>query len=122
MDFGLETSVNCKAYQHCAHTASTAVNVPRKSPHAKARDRIAWQPSSLGLTELFDTNLCRTQRVETQYFAGLSAIDQYKNRADALRALLRRVFVQERIKRWLATPKIDTVMPLGVKNLFLKHA
>ena len=122
VDFGLETSVDSKPDQHCAYTASSAFNVSRKSTHAKARDRIAWQLSALGLTELFDTNLRRTQRVEAQYFSGLSAINQYKNRADALSALLRRVFVQIRIKRWFATPKLGTVMEPGVKNLFLKHA
>lgn len=122
MDSGLETSVDGKTYQHCAYTASMVFNVPRKAPHAKARDRIAWQLSSLGLTELFDVNLCSTQCVEPQYFAGLSAINQYKNRADALCALLRRVFVQKRIKRWLATSKVGAVMDLGVKKLFLKHA
>lgn len=122
MDSGLETSVDSKTYQHCAYTAALVFNAPRKAAHAKARDRIAWQLSALGLTELRDANLCGTQRVEPQYFAGLGAINQYKNRADALCALLRRVFVQKRIKRWLATPKVGAVMPLGVKQLFLKHA
>lgn len=122
MGFGLETSVDSKPDQHCAYAASMVFDAPRKAPHAKARDRIAWQLSALGLIELFDTNLCRTQRVEPQYFSGLGAINQYKNRADALCALLRRVFVQERIKRWLATLKVSAVVPLGVKNLFLKHA
>lgn len=122
MVFGLETSVDSKADQHVAYTASMVFNAPREAPQAKARDRMARQLSPLGLTELFHTNVCRTQRVEAQNFARLGATNQYKNRTDALCALLRRVFVQKRIKRWFATPKVGAVMPLGVKKLFLKHA
>jgi len=122
MHFGLEASVNRQTYQHCADTVSLVVNVPRKAPHAKARDWIAWQLASLGFTELFDANLRRTQRVEPQYFAGLGTIHQHKNRADALCALLRRVLAQKRIKRWFATLKVGAVMPLGFKKLLLKHA
>lgn len=119
---GLQTSVYGKTYQQRSQMVSTGFNVARKAPHSKARNRVAGQLFSFDLTELFDTDLCGAQCVKAQNFAWSGVVNQYKNRANALCALLLRILVQEVIQRGLTALEAGSVMQLGVKNPLFKHA
>ena len=119
---GLQTPIHGKTYQQLPQMVSTGFNLASQAPHSKARNRVAGQLFSFGITELVDADLCGAQRVEAQNFAWSGVVNQHKNRANALCALLHRIFVQEVIKRWLPALKTGPIMQLGVKKPLFKHA
>jgi hypothetical protein len=76
---GLQATIDGETYEKCAQAISSAFKVAGKAAHSKTGNWVTGQLFPLGVTELFDTDLCGALPVETQNFTGRCAVGQYKN-------------------------------------------
>ena len=118
----MQTSVHCATNENLAESGAATLNIARKAPHAKARDRIPRQLLTFGAAQLLDAYLCCTERIEAKNLARRCIVDQNENGTDAFYTLLRCVLLQIIIQRWHPTMKCCAIVPADVKNLLFKHA